>query len=79
MAREDIRVRFGRRLRQLRTENGFTQQALATKAGISLPYVQMLEAKQTKKRKNVTIVTMEKLANAFGLSLADLLRFTEKD
>ncbi|MDD4287440.1 MAG: helix-turn-helix transcriptional regulator [Candidatus Peribacteraceae bacterium] len=75
MAHEDIRVKFGKRLRKLRAEHELKQRELAQKAGISLPYVQMLEAIKPKKRKNVTIVTLEKLASAFEMSLSELLDF----
>lgn len=75
MANEDIRIKFGKRLRQLRAKHDYTQSELAEKAHISLPYVQMLEAIKPKKRKNVTIVTIEKLADAFDMSPSDLLKF----
>lgn len=77
MAHEDIRIKFGKRLRQLRGKYDYRQRELAQKAGISLPYVQMLEAIKPKKRKNVTIVTVEKLANAFRMSPSELLEFEE--
>ena len=75
MANEDIRIKFGRRLCQLRAKHKYTQRALALKAGISVAYVQMLEATKPKKRKNVTIVTVEKLAKAFGMSPSEMLDF----
>lgn len=75
MSSEDIRVKFGKRLRKLRSQNDYTQRELAEKAGISLPYVQMLEAVEPKKRKNATIVTIEKLAKAFRMSPSELLDF----
>lgn len=77
MAHADIRVKFGRRLQKLRAKHDYTQRELAHKAGISLPYVQMLEAIKPKKRKNVTIVVVEKLAKAFGMSPSELLEFDE--
>lgn len=75
MAHEEIGVKFGKRLRQLRSEHGYTQHELADRAKISLPYVQMLEAINPKKRKNVTIVTIEKLAKAFRMTPSKLLDF----
>lgn len=74
MANEDIRIKFGKRLRQLREKHEYTQSELADRAHISLPYVQMLEAIKPKKRKNVTIIVIEKLANAFDMSPSELLK-----
>ncbi len=78
MPHEDIRIKFGKRLRQLRAKHEYTQSELAHKARISLPYVQMLEAIKPKKRKNVTIVTVEKLAHAFDMSPSEMLDFDKR-
>lgn len=77
MGKADIRVKFGNRIRALRTTNGYTQTELAKRAGISLSYVQMLEAISPKKRKNVTIVAIEKIGNAFDMSPSELLDFDQ--
>lgn len=75
MGKADIRIKFGNRIRALRTSNGYTQTELAKRAGISLSYVQMLEAISPKKRKNVTIVAIEKIGSAFDMSPSELLDF----
>lgn len=77
MAKADIRIKFGNRIRKLRVKNDYTQTELAKRAGISLSYVQMLEAINPKKRKNVTIVAIEKIGSAFDMSPSELLDFNE--
>lgn len=75
MVKADIRIKFGNRIRTLRLNNKYTQTELAKRAGISLSYVQMLEATNPKKRKNVTIVAIEKISSAFDMSPSELLDF----
>ena len=70
---KDIRIRLAERIRQLRAENNLTQEKLSQKAGLSLYYVQILESRKPKK--NATIITLEKLANAFGMEVWEFLNF----
>jgi transcriptional regulator with XRE-family HTH domain len=69
MSREDadIRVRFGRRLRQLREQRGLSQEELAFRAGLHRTYVSSAERGQ----RNVSLVNIEKLALALGVRIAD--------
>jgi len=69
----DIRTKLAERIRKLRAKHNFTQEKLAQKAGLSLYYVQILEARVQKK--NATIITLEKLAIAFDMEVWELLRF----
>lgn len=73
MKNKDIRTKLAERIRQLRAQHNLTQEKLAQKAGLSLYYVQVLEARVQKK--NATIITLEKLAVAFDMELWELLRF----
>lgn len=73
MKNNDIRTKLAERIRQLRAKHRFTQEQLAQKAGLSLYYVQILEARVQKK--NATIITLEKLAGAFDMEVWELLRF----
>jgi len=70
---KDIRIKLAGRIRQLRAKNSLTQEKLAQKAGLSLYYVQILEARVQKK--NATIITLEKLASAFDMEVWEFLRF----
>ena len=67
--KEDIRLRFGKRLRELRTEAGLSQEKLAAKAGMARNFVSMVETGQ----RNVTLATVEKLAKALACRMADLM------
>lgn len=69
----DVRLRLAERIRHLRAEQKLTQEKLSQKAGLSLYYVQILEARHPKK--NATIITLEKLANAFDMELSQFLRW----
>jgi len=66
---EDIRIRFGLRLRQLRVRNGWTQVQLAEKLGLDRSYLADVE----RGKRNISIVNLEVIANGFGLSLSRLL------
>jgi transcriptional regulator with XRE-family HTH domain len=69
MAR-DICIALGERIRQLRTERGWRQIDLAVEAGIHENYVSELE----QGRKEVCLRTLQTIAKAFGLTVADLLK-----
>jgi transcriptional regulator with XRE-family HTH domain len=61
--------RFGERLRQLRTQAGFTQEQLAEKAQVTSSYVGRLERGGAAPG----IDLVERLAKALGVKVADLL------
>jgi transcriptional regulator with XRE-family HTH domain len=69
MVLADITCRFGERLRAVRKEKGTTQEKLAENAGLSRNYVNDVE----RGRRNVTIRTVESLARALGVRMADLM------
>src|SRR3954466_13064735 len=61
--------RFGERLRELRTQGGFTQEQLAEKAQVTASYVGRLERGGAAPG----IDLVERLAKALGVKVADLL------
>lgn len=69
---ENINIRFGNRLRDLRKKNKITQEELAYLADLEYKYIQRLESK---KPSSPTLNTLNKLANAFRISLSKLLKF----
>ena len=69
---DDVRSGFGHRLRELRHERGLSQEALGQAAGLDRTYVSQVEAG----RRNVTLITIHKLATALGVEPRDLLRAT---
>lgn len=69
---EDIGVRFAHRLKHLRKRHGLTQERLAELADISEKHIQRLESHQPC---GVRLITLERIAKAFGLGLSELLKF----
>ncbi len=68
---DNIGVRFAHRLKRLRERHHMTQERLAELAEISEKHVQRLEGK---KPCGVRLVTLERIARAFGISLSELLK-----
>jgi transcriptional regulator with XRE-family HTH domain len=66
---EDIRVRFGRRLRQLREKHGWTQVEFAEHLGLDRSYL----ADTERGNRNVSLVNLELIARGFGITLGKLL------
>jgi transcriptional regulator with XRE-family HTH domain len=65
---------LGTALRQLRDQRGWSQELLAEKADLNRSYVGELERGQVL----ASLLTLEKLARAFGLSTAFLLSHAEQ-
>jgi transcriptional regulator with XRE-family HTH domain len=75
MQKDDIRTRFGARVRQLRTERGWSQEAFADEAGLHRTYIGSVERGE----QNISLVNIEKIAGTLGISLAELFApFMEK-
>jgi transcriptional regulator with XRE-family HTH domain len=70
---EDIRARFGRRLRELRRERGLSQEELAFRAGLHRTYVSSAERGE----RNVSLINIERLARALEIDMSDLFPPTE--
>lgn len=60
-----IMVDFGRRIRELRLKAGLTQELLALQSGLDRSYVGAIERGE----KNISILNIEKLANALDVDL----------
>lgn len=65
-----IQHRLARNLKQLRKTRGLTQEALARKAGFTLPYIGRIEIAA---HPEVPISTLERLAKALKVPVAALL------
>jgi XRE family aerobic/anaerobic benzoate catabolism transcriptional regulator len=66
----DICSSFGQRIRELRTAKGWRQIDLAEEAGINENYVSDIEIG----KKEICLRTMLAVADAFDLTLAELLQ-----
>ena len=67
---EDIRVGFGRRLREMRQQHGWTQVELAEKLGLDRSYLADIE----RGNRNVSLVDLELIALGFDTTLSRLPR-----
>ena len=69
----NVMVRFGIRLREVRTKVGVSQEKLADLAKLHRTYVSAVE----RGRCNISLVNIEKLALALEVSMRDLMPDTE--
>lgn len=67
---DDIRLRFGRAVRQRRNKMRVSQEAFADLCGLDRTYVGGIERGE----RNVGLVNVEKIARAFRISLNELFR-----
>jgi len=67
-----VRLKLGKKLKQLRRKHNYTQEKLAEIAGIDYKYFQSIEGS---KPPAVKIDTLEKLAKAFKISISELVDF----
>lgn len=68
----NIRLKLGRRLRELRKNRKITQERLAELSNIDYKHIQLLESSKAPAAK---LDTLEKLAKAFNISVSRLLCF----
>jgi transcriptional regulator with XRE-family HTH domain len=66
----DIRIRLGRRLRELRSKRGWTQAYLAEVSGLGRSHISELE----NGRREAELRALEMLSLSFGLSVSELLK-----
>lgn len=64
---------FGRAVRQLRDEKGYTQEALGHKTGLHRNYIGGIERGE----QNLTLASISRLAKGFGCSGSELLALAE--
>ena len=66
----DIKKKFGKRVKLLRIEKGWSQEQLALTADLDRTYVPGIEAGN----RNVSIVVIEKIANALNIEIQVLMK-----
>lgn len=71
MSKTEINIAFGKRLSELRRENGLSQESFALKCGLDRTYIGILERGE----KSPTLNTLHRLASHLNVSLSDLLKF----
>jgi transcriptional regulator with XRE-family HTH domain len=68
-AKGDILERFGQRVRQLRAEQGYSQEAFAYACELDRSYIGGIERGE----RNVALRNIETIAATLGISLAELM------
>ena len=66
----DVRKKFGKRLRALREERGWSQEEFADRAGLHRTYVSAVE----RGVRNPTLSVLERLSKALGISITAMLQ-----
>jgi transcriptional regulator with XRE-family HTH domain len=72
--RATVLARFGKTLRELRTERGLSQDELAARAGLDRNYIGMIERGE----RNPAIVNVVKIAEALDVAPSELFRSFDK-
>lgn len=67
---KDILKEFGKRIKELRIANGWSQEDLAEYTGFHRTYIGMIERGE----RNLSLKNIEKFANSFGLTISNLLK-----
>ena len=70
MATSQTLTKFGEIIRKKRLEKKLSQEDFAELVGVHRTYIGMLERAE----KNITLLNIEKIANALHISIAELLR-----
>ncbi len=65
-----ILLKFGQRVRELRTERNLTQQQLADISGLHKNYIGMVERGE----RNPSLVNIEILAKSFEINISELMK-----
>ena len=65
---------FGKRIRQLRTEKGLSQEQLAELTGFHRTYIGMIERGE----RNISLSNIGAFAKTFGMSVSELFDFKTK-
>ncbi|MDP2527466.1 helix-turn-helix domain-containing protein [Maribacter dokdonensis] len=68
-SKQEILIKFGERVREIRKEKELSQEELAHKADLHRTYIGMIERAE----KNITLINIEKIANALEVSIKTLL------
>jgi len=68
VSKKEILISFGKKVRDIRMQKGLSQEQLAFKANLHRTYIGMIERAE----RNITLLNIEKIANALNISINDL-------
>lgn len=69
MDKSNILEKFGEKIKEYRKLKGLSQEQLAEKANLHRTYIGMIERAE----KNITLLNIEKIANALDVKITDLI------
>lgn len=69
--KQEILILFGIKVREYRKKKGLSQEELAFKADLHRTYIGMIERAE----KNITLLNIEKIANALEVNINELMTF----
>ena len=73
MSKKKILIEFGEKIRELRKEQGISQEELSYKADLHRTYIGMIERAE----KNITLINIEKIAKALNVDRKELFNDTK--
>jgi transcriptional regulator with XRE-family HTH domain len=68
---EEVLIKFGARIKQLRQEKGLTQEQFAQKCGLHKNYIGMIERGE----RNPSLINIEVIAKGLELTIAKLMKY----
>ena len=66
---EDVKIKFGLKVKNLRISKGYSQEKLAELSDLDRTYIPGIESG----KRNVSIVVVAKIAKAFQISISELM------
>lgn len=70
MTKNSIQIQFGKKVRELRLERGYSQEAFAFECGLHRTYIGCIERGE----KNVTITNIAKIAKTLKVDIGHLFK-----
>ena len=69
--KEDILHQFGKRVKELRTQNKLTQEQFAQKTGLHKNYIGMVERGE----RNPSLINIQVIARGLEITISELMNF----
>ena len=70
-----IREQVGQRIKELRLHNGMSQEDFAYKCSLDRTYITSLE----RGKRNISLLNLQKIANAFDMTLSQFFDFKREE
>jgi len=67
---ENLKIKIGQRIKEIRVKQGLSQEKLALLADLDRTYIPSIE----RGRRNISITVLEKISNALGMTVSDLTK-----